>query len=416
MERHDASPQGPADLSPLARSSPAQARYEFLKRLHAGPSSEVWECAARATRQRVAIKILRTELARDGLVQRRFLREAKAASALDHPGAVKILSYEQPPDQSPYLVMELLRGASLAERLRGGLAMPIGTALDIAQQLADTLAGAHNLKIVHRDVQPESILLIKDPLAPLQLRAKLLGFGVACLLQETRLTAFAAQGGAPPAAAIVHLSPEQIFQPELAAEPSDVYSLGVVLYQMITGRIPFTAEAALARARSGNGAPPPLSLGTPWRVRSLLGAMLQPVASLRPTMRDVALVLRRLVQPPGRRWRFAALGLLALGIGAGAASLTWQRRTVCWPLDSTPSRALVTSEEGTRLGETPLRLCRKRNQGPWRVVLRRPAYVDLRVDLDLYAADHGQEGSFTLLPMSGVLPEAQARRTREPGR
>ncbi|XZE51391.1 serine/threonine-protein kinase [Planctomycetaceae bacterium SH139] len=196
----------------------------------------------------VAIKVLHPHLAAHGAARRRFSREARAAAAVNHPSVVPIHSVHAD-SQPPYLVMAFVPGGSLQDRLdREG---PLETAdlLRIGIQIADALAAAHAQGLVHRDVKPGNILLDHG-----QNRVLLSDFGLAQALDDATLTASGAIAGTPQ-----YMSPEQA-RGEAVDNRSDLFSLGGLLYAMVTGRPPFRAESTLAVLQKiSHGAPRPLA-------------------------------------------------------------------------------------------------------------------------------------------------------------
>ena len=174
----------------------------------------------------VAIKVLAhgSSLASDA----RFIRESKAAARLDHPNLVKVYSAGRAPDGRPYLVMPLIEGESLRDRLHRG-SIPINETAEIIQQVAQGLAAAHEAGLFHRDVKPANILLDrKDGLA------KLTDFGLVRSDTDETLTQHDMICGTPH-----YMSPEQAVEPETRDKRSDIYSLGIVLYECLTGGTPF---------------------------------------------------------------------------------------------------------------------------------------------------------------------------------
>jgi len=201
-------------------------RYRIVGELGRGAMGTVYRAVDPLIEREVAIKALRADLPEDvrGGVRERFLREAKAAGRLGHPNIVIIYDVGEQGDVA-YIAMELLEGKSLQELLREGR-MPIDTIVDLAAQIAEGLEHAHRAAIVHRDVKPANVMV--SPAG----RAKLTDFGVAYVPSST-MTQTGTALGSPK-----YMSPEQVVgQP---VDPrSDVFALGVVLYEMLVGRTPF---------------------------------------------------------------------------------------------------------------------------------------------------------------------------------
>jgi serine/threonine protein kinase len=177
----------------------------------------------------VAIKLLGEHLARDPSFRTRFLREARLAAALAHPNVVQVFDAGEDGGR-PYIVMEHVEGETLAEVLARRGRLPPDEVLTLALQACRGLQHAHDAGLVHRDVKPQNLLLRADG------TLKLVDFGIARAAEETRLT----QAGTILGTA-AYLSPEQAAGEEVTAV-ADVYSLGVVLYELLTGRTPYTFE------------------------------------------------------------------------------------------------------------------------------------------------------------------------------
>src|SRR3954471_17724071 len=181
--------------------------------------------------RRVAIKVLPLELAFNADVRERFLREAQTAAQLSHPGIVPIYTVDER-EGIVYFVMALVDGESLAERLSREPRLPITEARRILGAVADALAYAHEQGVVHRDVKPDNIMLDRASGRPL-----VTDFGIARAAQgDTRLTVTGVAVGTP-----AYMSPEQALGERELDGRSDIYSLGVVGYQMLAGRTPFRA-------------------------------------------------------------------------------------------------------------------------------------------------------------------------------
>lgn len=211
-------------------------RYRLLSRLARGGMAEVWEATDEVLSRPVAVKLLLPHLAADGAFHARFHREAMAAARLSHPHIVSIYDTCSTEDTEA-IVMELVRGPTLREVLDSKGSLPPARAIAIARQVADALAHAHASGLVHRDVKPGNILLADDG------RVLVTDFGIAKAAEETSDLTDAGQivGTAK------YLSPEQVQGRPLDGR-SDVYALGVVLYEMLCGRPPFAAETSTATA------------------------------------------------------------------------------------------------------------------------------------------------------------------------
>ena len=203
-------------------------RFQAVRRIDAGGMGEVWEADDTLLGRRVAIKVLAVELAGDPVAVRRFGREARATAMLDHPNVVRVFDFVD--GEAPFLVLELLEGQTLAERLRGG-ALPPLEAARIAAEVADGLDAAHRIGIIHRDIKPGNIMLTAGG------GVKVMDFGIAAAREAHSTT------GQELLATAAYAPPERIAGGR-ASPAGDLYSLGVVLYEMLTGRPPFMADTA----------------------------------------------------------------------------------------------------------------------------------------------------------------------------
>jgi serine/threonine-protein kinase len=188
--------------------------------------------------RKVAVKVLRAELSRDAQLLTRFLNEARAANAIRHPNIIEILDSGTTPDGQPYLVMELLEGETLAARLRRLQRLSLSEALEIGYQTASAVGAAHKKAIVHRDLKPDNLFLIADENSPGRERVKVLDFGIAKLQAQSEMaqTRTGTVMGTP-----AYMSPEQCLGNRELDARSDVYSLGIILFEMICGRPPFVS-------------------------------------------------------------------------------------------------------------------------------------------------------------------------------
>ncbi len=216
--------------------------YEVRSLLGEGGMGSVYTAEHPVLGRRAAVKVLRKEYAVDSNLVGRFINEARASSAIKHPGIIEVFDVGTMADGVPYLMMELLEGETLGRRIDRDGPLKVPDAVDIAAQATSALAAAHAHGIVHRDLKPENLFLIPDPSQRSHQRVKVLDFGIAKL--QRRLSGQSVRThtgsimGTPP-----YMSPEQCrgISSEIDAR-TDVYALGIILYEMLTGAPPFLSE------------------------------------------------------------------------------------------------------------------------------------------------------------------------------
>jgi serine/threonine-protein kinase len=215
--------------------------YCVVRLIGEGGFGEVYLVENQLIQRRAAVKVLHPALAHDPELVRRFLNEARAASAICHPNIVEVFDAGGTPDGAPYILMEFLEGVSLQKRLadRGRLAPP--RVLDIAKQAGSALVAAHAAGIVHRDLKPENLFLVPDTRAPNGERVKVLDFGIAKIKHGggsggTVKTRTGMIIGSP-----AYMSPEQCKDSADVDARTDVYSFATILYEMLAGRTPHVA-------------------------------------------------------------------------------------------------------------------------------------------------------------------------------
>jgi serine/threonine protein kinase len=269
-------------------------QYRVNRPVGNGGIGSVFEATHQQIGRRVAIKVLRAEHARNQETVTRLFNEARAVNRVEHPGLVQIFDCDYLPDGRAYLVMEFLQGETLTQRMSGsGGRLGSTTALRIAYQLASILAATHSANIVHRDLKPGNIMLVRDPDMQAGERVKLLDFGIAKLAPEAGSDGLTRPGmvfGTP-----TYMSPEQCRGAGDVDGRSDVYSLAVILYQMLAGRPPFPGEGVGVVAMHLCEDPPPIESLVPGLdpgVTALLGTMLAKKREDRPSMDQVATTLK----------------------------------------------------------------------------------------------------------------------------
>jgi serine/threonine-protein kinase len=210
-------------------------RYRLDAQIGSGGMSTVYRAFDLTLERPVAIKLMHREIAADSDQLERFRREARAVARLSHPHIVGVIDAGED-EHRPYIVFEYVEGETLKERIRRMGRLPIDEAIAYAIEIARALGCAHDNHIVHRDIKPQNVLIDGEG------SAKVTDFGIARSLQEEGLTADGRVLGTTD-----YVSPEQALGQEVEG-PSDVYSLGVVLYEMLTGEVPFSGENQVAVA------------------------------------------------------------------------------------------------------------------------------------------------------------------------
>ncbi|MDX1664783.1 MAG: protein kinase [Candidatus Promineifilaceae bacterium] len=316
----------------------------------------------------VAIKVMHGHFARQSQFRARLRQEAKAVASLDHPSVVRVIDYGED-DGLAYIVMEYIRGGSLRSHLQRlqerEQVLPLSVSLQIAYQIAEALDYAHRQGIIHRDVKPGNILLKRlsrpEETGEQPLRAVLTDFGLVKLLEGENITQSGTTLGTP-----AYMSPEQCRGDELDGR-SDLYSLGVVLYELLTNRLPFRFNS-LADA-----------IATHMR-----GDMPTPVRLLRPEIPAVvdAIVMKALAKDPSARF---------ISGDAMAAAL----RSAIFSLSGEPTRVMPEEE---RSAPTPMAA----PEG-YRLVIETPGHAPVRVALVRPVVTLGRDSENDIvLPAEGV--------------
>ena len=235
-------------------------RYKLLRRLGGGGMGAVYEAEHAMIGRRVAVKLLHAQYASDVDVVRRFLNEARAAAMIGHPNILECIDMGRSDDGAPFLVLELLRGRDLASAIKQSGPMAIGRAVKIAEQVCAALRAAHEREIVHRDIKPENVFLaLGDDGAE---RVKVLDFGISKFGEGNQSGPGTATGqmlGTP-----AYMAPEQIHDASRVDRRTDVYAVGVLLYQMLSARFPFYGDTLpLLLIKIATEAPTPIALHRP---------------------------------------------------------------------------------------------------------------------------------------------------------
>ncbi|NUU75931.1 Stk1 family PASTA domain-containing Ser/Thr kinase [Paenibacillus xylanilyticus] len=210
-------------------------RYEVIERVGGGGMALVYKAQDLLLNRNVAIKVLRQQFVHDEEFIRRFRREAQSAASLSHPNVVSIYDVGQE-DDVHYIVMEYVEGKNLNEIIKERAPLQVDEAVRIASQIADALDHAHHNQIIHRDIKPHNILIGRNG------RVKVTDFGIARAVTSTTITQTGSVVGS-----VHYFSPEHA-KGIVTGEKSDLYSLGIVLYQMLTGQLPFLGESPISVA------------------------------------------------------------------------------------------------------------------------------------------------------------------------
>ena len=223
------------------------SHYKILEKLGEGGMGVVYKAQDLKLDRHVALKFLPQHLTYNDEAKKRFVHEAKTASALDHPNICTIYEIDETPDGQMFIAMAFYEGKNLRELLRTD-AIETEMALDIVSQIVTGLSKAHEKDIVHRDIKPENILLTTEGVA------KIVDFGLAKLEGLTKMTRTGATVGT-----VAYMSPEQV-RSEKVGHRSDIWSVGVVLYELLTGERPFPGDhEAAVIYRITNEEPLPLA-------------------------------------------------------------------------------------------------------------------------------------------------------------
>jgi len=260
-------------------------RYELQSRIAIGGMGEVWQSVDLVIGRTVAIKILKDEYLGDPGFLERFRAEARHAALVNHEGIANVFDYGEE-DGSAFLVMELVPGEALSTILEREHTLPADKVLDIVAQTAAALHAAHAAGLVHRDIKPGNLLITPEG------RVKITDFGIARIADQVPLTATGQVMGT-----VQYLSPEQA-SGRSASPTTDIYSLGIVAYESLAGRRPFTGESQVAIAMAQiNEQPPPLPDTVSEPVRNLVISCLAKNPAERPAsaahLARAAIALRR---------------------------------------------------------------------------------------------------------------------------
>ncbi len=326
-------------------------RYELQSRIAIGGMGEVWQATDLVIGRTIAIKILKDEYMGDPGFLERFRAEARHAALVNHEGIANVFDYGEE-DGSAFLVMELVPGEALSTVLERERVLPTDKVLDIVAQTSSALQAAHAAGLVHRDIKPGNLLITPDG------RVKITDFGIARIADQVPLTATGQVMGT-----VQYLSPEQA-SGHPASPSTDIYSLGIVAYECLAGRRPFTGESQVAIAMAQiNEAPPELPVTIAEPVRRFVMSMIAKNPVDRPAssahVARAAQALRR-----GDLNAAAAAVPMILG-GAGEAATTVMDQTRRMPAADDATTQLLSAAEAEQFEDDAAVEGEKKKRSKW---------------------------------------------------
>ncbi|HEX6275731.1 MAG TPA: serine/threonine-protein kinase [Polyangiaceae bacterium] len=311
----------------LSRGQVLAGRYRLTEFLGRGGMGLVFAALDLATGSAVAVKLPRREVRRRKKALARFRQESRAAARLSGPHVVRVSDVAELDDGTPFIVMELLVGIDLASELDARGALPLAEAVDLVLEAAAGVAEAHAAGIVHRDLKPHNLFLANVAEPGAHRSVKVLDFGISKLggADVPRVTTTGARLGTP-----LYVSPEQLVSAKYVDARTDVWSLGVILYELVTGTLPFEGPTAIAVAAAIQTVEPP------------------PPSSRRPGLPPEldAVVMRALAKRPDER--FGSVAEFVRALAPFAASPASATRVTAFA--ERPARA--ARPEAPRAGET----------------------------------------------------------------
>ena len=324
-------------------------RYELQSRIAIGGMGEVWEATDHVIGRIVAIKILKDEYMGDPGFLERFRAEARHAALVNHEGIASVFDYGEE-NGSAFLVMELVPGEALSTLLERDGSLSADKTLDIVAQTASALQAAHAAGLVHRDIKPGNLLITPEG------RVKITDFGIARIADQVPLTATGQVMGT-----VQYLSPEQA-SGHPASPATDTYSLGIVAYECLAGKRPFTGESQVAIAMAQiNEQPPPLPPTVPIPVQNLVMAMIAKKPADRPSS---SATVARAAQAL-RRGDLNSAAIAVPAIATGGVANDDATRLLTTTGDDGATRIIPTTEQLPVGGEDGDEEEGKKKRSPW---------------------------------------------------
>ena len=216
----------------LSKGQKVNERYEIVKSIGEGGMANVYLANDSILERQVAVKVLRGDLSTDDKFIRRFQREAQSVSNLSHPNIVEVYDVGEE-EGNHYIVMEFIEGKTLKQLLNKRESLTLTEVIDIMTQLTDGISHAHESYIIHRDIKPQNIMILDNGLI------KITDFGIAMALNATQLTQTNSVMGS------VHYLPPEQASGKGATIKSDIYSIGILMYELLTGNVPFKGDNAV---------------------------------------------------------------------------------------------------------------------------------------------------------------------------
>ncbi|HEX7599524.1 MAG TPA: serine/threonine-protein kinase, partial [Polyangia bacterium] len=332
MQENDTAPTQMAEIPLDPRvGSVVGDRYRLLERIGEGGMGAVFRAEHILMKKVVALKLLHAEMGQVEEAGRRFEREAQSASRLNHPNIISVTDFGRSDSGELFLVMEFVAGEALADILAREGRLPLARACRLAGQILSALEHAHGQRVVHRDLKPANVMLVQSPDARLGESAKILDFGIAKIMEtgegEQPFTKGVMIFGTPS-----YMSPEQASGQDVDSR-SDLYSCGIMLYEMLTGRKPFDNDDIVKLMAMQVTAPtPPFATvapdsGIPGAIEAVV---MQALEKDRDARFHTAAEFREALELAAIGAADENLGKLAVRLGVSAGSALWARRSLLW--------------------------------------------------------------------------------------